>query len=280
MTTYLVATDLSERGDRALQRAFDLAARNGAELVLTSVVDDTLPDDIAQRLSAEIAARLERMAAAIAATTPGTPSYRVDVRIADPAQAIAGLAAETGAALLMLGLHRLGGFDLMRDTTMQRVARMSPCPVLLVREPVDGPYRNVVAAIDFSPAAAAAVRMAAQIAPDARIRPVHAMHVPYKTLMARSGTAADFAPFRREAESARAAWHEAERLPAGVPEVEIVEGSMAEVISEALHREQATLLALGAHARSGFSGWLTGSHCTGLMRDPPCDLLIVRPGSA
>lgn len=277
MTTYLVATDLSERGDRAVQRAFDLAARNGAELVLTSIVDDTLPSDIAGRLAEDIAARLTRMAAAVAGASDVT--HRVAVRIGDPAEAIAALASEEQAALLVLGLHRLRPLlDAMRDTTMQRVARTSPCPVLLVREPVDGPYQTVVAAVDFSPAAAAAVRMAARVAPGATIRPVHAMHVPYKGLMARSGTAADYAPFRHEAEAARDDWLAAETLPEGLPEVEIAEGTVTEVLARAL--KGATLLALGTHARSGLYGFLAGSHCTGLMRDPPCDLLIVRPGAA
>lgn len=277
MTTYLVATDLSERGDRAVQRAFDLAARNGAELVLTSIVDDTLPSDIAGRLAEDIAARLTRMAAAVAGASDVT--HRVAVRIGDPAEAIAALASEEQAALLVLGLHRLRPLlDAMRDTTMQRVARTSPCPVLLVREPVDGPYQTVVAAVDFSPAAAAAVRMAARVAPGATIRPVHAMHVPYKGLMARSGTAADYAPFRHEAEAARDDWLAAETLPEGLPEVEIAEGTVTEVLARVL--KGATLLALGTHARSGIYGFLAGSHCTGLMRDPPCDLLIVRPGAA
>lgn len=277
MTTYLVATDLSERGDRAVQRAFDLAARNGAELVLTSIVDDTLPSDIAGRLAEDIAARLTRMATAVAGASDVT--HRVAVRIGDPAEAIAALASEEQAALLVLGLHRLRPLlDAMRDTTMQRVARTSPCPVLLVREPVDGPYQTVVAAVDFSPAAAAAVRMAARVAPGATIRPVHAMHVPYKGLMARSGSAADFAPFRHEAEAARDDWLAAETLPEGLPEVEIAEGTVTEVLARAL--KGATLLALGTHARSGIYGFLAGSHCTGLMRDPPCDLLIVRPGAA
>lgn len=278
MTTYLVATDLSERGDRAVQRAFDLAARNGAELVLTSIVDDTLPSDITERLAEEIAARLARMAAAAAGA--GGVTHRVAVRIGDPADAIAALASEEEAALLILGLHRLRPLlDAMRDTTMQRVARMSPCPVLLVRDPVDGPYASVVAAIDFSPAAAAAVRMAARVAPQATIRPVHAMHVPYKGLMARSGTAADYAPFRHEAEAARDDWLAVEMLPEGLPEVEIAEGSVGDVLARAL-KGGATLLALGTHARSGLYGFLAGSHCTELMRDPPCDLLIVRPGAA
>ena len=45
--TYLVATDMSARSDRAVRRAFRLARQNGAEVIVAHIVDDAPPPDVA-----------------------------------------------------------------------------------------------------------------------------------------------------------------------------------------------------------------------------------------
>ena len=49
MKKLLMATDLSARSDRALQRALALAREHKAELEVVHVVEDSLPEAIAQR---------------------------------------------------------------------------------------------------------------------------------------------------------------------------------------------------------------------------------------
>lgn len=46
----LVTSDLSERSDRALGRAFKLADSMDADLTLCSVVDDSLPENLTNDL--------------------------------------------------------------------------------------------------------------------------------------------------------------------------------------------------------------------------------------
>lgn len=268
MTTYLVASDLSERADRAVARAFRLAARNGARLVLATVVDDSLPAEIGQRLAGDLRERLAGLAASLADGV----EHEVRVVSGDPAAAIAELAGEVDAKLLILGVHRPRPLlDAVRDTTMQRIVRLGPCPVLMVRDRADQDYRTVLAAIDFSPASAAAMRAAAAVAPGARIRAVHALHVPYK---GRPGTAL---PFRRDAELAAHAWIAAETPPAIDGGVRIVEGAPSQVIAGALASDRPDLVVAGAHSRTGLAQMVLGSVATTLMRDPPTDLLIARP---
>lgn len=272
MQNLIVATDLSERGDRALQRAFLLAGGLGASLTVVTVVDDSLPDAVAGAMAEAARAELSRLVAAL----PQAVAVPHEIRLlrGDPALAIAALAAEERADLLVLGIHRDRAVaDLFRETTVERIVRQVACPVLVVRRPAVAPYAVVLAATDFSPAAAAALRKAAAVAPDARFVAVHALQVPYRGLMPADAVG----PWLGEAEAAEAAWRRTQSLPPALGEVACVEGAIGTVLGDAVRRENADLIALGAHARSGLHTALLGSFAARMIRDAACDLLIARP---
>ena len=64
--------------------------------------------------------------------------------------------------LFVVGTHRKRGFlDAMWETTVQKVVRHAPCPVLLVCEDASQVYDSAILATDFSPASSKAARMAA-----------------------------------------------------------------------------------------------------------------------
>ena len=272
MACMIVATDLSERGDRAVQRAFLLAGRAGANLIAVTVVDDSLPADVAAQMIPACEKQLARMIAAV--PSAGTVEHETRVLRGDPALAVAALAAAERADLLILGLHRTRPIaDLFRETTMERIVRQVACPVLLVSAPAATPYLGVVAAVDFSPASAAALRRAHDLAPDGPLFAVHALHVPYRGLMPADTVGA----FLGEAEATEAEWRRTQTLPAGLDNVDLIEGSVDQVLAGVLSRTGADLIALGAHARSGLHAAVVGSVAARLMREPPCDLLIARP---
>lgn len=277
MDTILVASDLSERADRALARAFRIARARAGRVVIASVVDDSLPDPIATTLARDMRDRLTRFAESLAGTD--AVGHEVRVLAGDPAPAIAALAGETGAGLLVLGLHRPRPLlDAFRETTMERIVRLAACPVLLVRDPADHDYERVLAGIDFSPASAAALAAAAKVAPGAAVTCLHALHVPFKGLT--GGSSASAAPFRHEAEAEQAAWQAREKPDLPAAGVEIIEGSPAQVIATGIAAIRPDLLALGAHSRAGLGALTVGGIAAMLMRDPPVDLLIARPGKA
>lgn len=273
--TFLVATDLSPRADRAVQRAFRLAGWVGADLVLVSVIDEDLPAEIAGQMRAAAELRLARFAASI----PRSGEVAHDTRIVpgDPAAAIPALAAELDADLVILGLHRPRAFlDMLRETTMERIVRHSPRPVLLVRDPVDHAYATVLAALDFAPASTAALQLAAELAPEADIHGVHALHIPWRGFVAPQVREGAVEPFRLDAEAALAAWTDIHPMPARLRGVEIVEGPAHRVLAERIETLAPDLLAVGAHGRAGAAPSLLGSLANDLMRAPPCDLLVAR----
>ncbi|WP_212525250.1 universal stress protein [Actibacterium sp. MT2.3-13A] len=271
----LVATDLSPRADRSVARAFDLAGRLGARLTLLTVIDEALPGDLARQMQGGAEARLDQFAA----SHRGAQDVRYEARavIGDPVGAISAMAATEQVDLLVLGIHRPRPFlDILRETTMERIVRLQDCPVLLVTDPVDHPYSTVLAAVDFAPASTHALSLAAELAPEAALHGVHAVHVPYKGYSPAAGVVGTAAPFLREARDSYNLWRDQTTLPERLGEVEFIEGAAVSVVTTRAANLGCDLLCLGAHGRVGSAPAFLGSLANDLIRTPPCDLLIAR----
>ena len=271
----LVASDMSPRSDRATRRAFALAQQLKSQVVVLTVLDDAMPDDLLGELKTGATNKMERFCKSLA----GDVDYKLDVRNGDPTFAILQAVEDHDAGLLVMGTHRPRPFlDALRETTMQRVVRRTACPVLLVRDRQDHGYDSVLAACDFSPASTGALRLAAQISPQSRINPLHVLHVPYSGMLGTTGDAADElrAAFEKEAREADAAWRDQNALPDQVGETNIVPGAPLAVLMDEVARLGIDLIAVGAHGRVGSAPAVLGSLANDLMRDAPCDVLISR----
>lgn len=272
----VVASDLSDRSDRAIKRAFRVARRLRRPLILFSVVDDAMPEDIAKGLEDRARAVLKRTAESL---NDGV-DYVLQIDIGDPTTSILDEIARMDPFLLVMGVHRPRGLlDGLRETTMQRIVRYSNCPVLLVSDPAEHDYATVLAACDYSPACSAAIDMAHKLTGDAPITPINAVHVPFGGMAAQTPAAMSEmdASFRREAEMMDRAWRDQNTLPDTLTDTLIVAGSPYTQIRQEIDRTGADLLAVGAHGRVGAARALLGSLANDLMREPLCDLLITRP---
>lgn len=274
--SFIVATDLSPRSDRAIRRAIWLAERQGARLTICHVVDDAAPPEIAASARDAANDTLKRFTDSLSDKVDIT----IHVQIGDPTADILTLVAQIDPTLLILGTHRPRPFlDALRETTAQRLVRLTAYPVLMVSDRVDHAYDHVLAAADFSPASTAAITLAHHLTPTAQITPVHAFHVPYSGLMTHSGQDMDemTASFRLEATEDETRWRNSTALPAACGPTVIAPGSITQVLSEQLAATRASLIAAGAHGRVGQGRALLGSVATDLLRQPPCDVLIARP---
>ncbi|QBF31366.1 universal stress protein [Thalassococcus sp. S3] len=271
----LIASDMSHRSDRAMERAFALGRDRGAEVVVLSVLDDAMPADLLDTLQSRAVSALERYAGSLG----NEVNYSIRTELGDPTADILRAVEELDPQLLVMGMHRPRPFlDALRETTMQRIVRRTSCPVLLVADRCDHGYDKILAACDFSPAATSAIAVAHDLAPKATIRPVHALHVPYGGMLAKApGARQDLEkPFRREAQQNDASWrmhNDLDHLEA----TEIIDGPAYSTIRTLADRDQIDLVCVGAHGRVGAAPAILGSLASDLMRDPPCDLLIARP---
>ncbi|MEL6691282.1 MAG: universal stress protein [Pseudomonadota bacterium] len=271
--TITVATDLSERSDRAVRRAADLARHHGATLRVLNVVDADLPDDLEEIM---VAKTREKVAGFVRSLDAGS-EIEIDIRAGDPVSEMIE-ATHTMVDLFVVGTHRRRGFlDGMWETTVQKVVRHAPCPVLLVSEDASQVYHTAVLATDFSPASAKAARMAAILAPGIKLEPVNAIHVPYQGRLGAGAAAPLEAAFMKDAQVAANNWRAALSLDdAMCGAVSIKSGSAYGVIKAAVEDTGAPLLAIGAHRRAGALPAVLGSIANDLLREPPCDILISR----
>lgn len=287
----LAATDLTARSANVAGRAARLARHLGARLVLAHVGSHGAspgatgtgdkpgtaePFALPTRLGGLGRGLRPNDSAVVEALNAAAAEVGAEPRplTGDPAIALTDLARNCGAVLIVLGLHRERRvLDLLRLTTMERIVLRAPCPVLIAHQPVGRDYAQVLAPTDFSEASAAALTMAAQIAPTARFHAVHALQLPLGAIFRRGQGDSDAA--LAAAETRRDGFLAMPGLPTLDEAPEIVPGGVHEVLDFRREELAADLVAIGAH--SGREPDALGNYARDLMRAPPTDLLVAKP---
>lgn len=277
----LLATDLSARCDRALDRAVLLAQRWAAQLVVVHVLEDAIPSDMDDRLPSwrrppdptSIATR--QLLADL-----GTVAVKTSVLIEQgrPAEVIARVAETEGCGLIVVGIARdelLGRFRL--GQTVDRLLRASRIPLLVVRNRPRKQYDHIVVATDFSDSSRHALDAAAQFFKGQKLHLFHAYEAPME------GTATNVVQYRQD--HRRMALEELDNFLKGAdvrhsgigsPEVFVELGDPDELLYAYARERDADLVVLGTHGRSGLMGVLLGSVAKRIMNRLPCDALVVR----
>jgi len=284
----LMATDFSADADRAVRRAAQLAAQMPARLELLHVMNgpslNTLreafsgSDDIETRLCAEAQGLLEKQIAALA----GIDRTRVTARVA-VGNVLEEILQACGAAdMLVLGARGLNPLrEFILGTTAQRLLRKSTRPVLIAKREPEGPYRRVIVPIDFSPYSVAALRMAAQITPEAEITLLHAFDVPFEGKLWLAGVSeASIQHYRDEArrQALSRMGELAQDLGAGARRLQhlVEHGDARRIILQKEQALNADLIVIGKHGRSMMEELFLGSVTERVLSDSKCDVLVVR----
>jgi nucleotide-binding universal stress UspA family protein len=179
----LVATDLTDRSERALERATQLCRDGRAHrLTLLHVVAVGLPPTLAaQQLNGAetfLASKLAQLPSVGIQAPAG-----VIVRTGNPFSTIISEGIKVKADLILVGAP--GDSPYARavvGTTAERVIRFGECPVLLINQSPRGRYARVLVAFDGSDGAMRSLAAAVAIAPDAEFRIVHAWWPPPASL--------------------------------------------------------------------------------------------------
>jgi len=274
----LLATDLSCRCDRALDRAAALAVEWGAQLV---VVHAMQASGSASNIPLWWRQPLDRREAALRrarADLPGGVEVQVVVEYAEPAQLILDTARQLGCELIVTGVMReetLG--RALLGTTTEKVVRNAEVPVLAVNRRAGGPYRSVVVATDFSEASRAALETALALLPAARMSLFHAFEVPFDGFIEDKLAMRDAGA--RQAEAECQAFLDATPAVArdGREVAKICEyGALEWLLADLAERGDADLVALGTVGRGGLASALLGSVAQRLLARLPVDMLVVR----
>lgn len=267
----LITTDQSARSDRTVERGFRLASQLDAAVHILHVV---------QPSEDEGPVRADRRQFFLDEFGPLPEGSEFSVEVGDPAPVIAKVARRLAPAMVLAGVSRLNELlDFILGTTVERLVRECPVPVLVVKRRAMRPYERLLVACDFSDCSREAIEASAGLFPAAALRMVHVYRSPFQVLIEPSR---HIASVRNEAEQ------KLRRFLSSVPQSirgrikpALQEGeSTATGIAEAARDWRADLVVVGSHGRSGFAEATLGSRANDILHLIPQDILVVRQGSS
>jgi nucleotide-binding universal stress UspA family protein len=207
------------------------------------------------------------------------------------ADALADYVDSSGAMLIVMTTHGRGGLErAWLGSVADELIRVSPAPLLLVRpEPgsVPRPFRRILVPLDGSPAAEAILVHAIELArleADSELILLNVVQPIWVPDGAFAPTASGREVTRRQEERARKYLHRlARRLEASGLRVRTrvqTATTVALAILDAARGEQADIVALAAHGRSGIRRLTLGSVADKVVRGSPVPVLVFRPSEA
>lgn len=273
MTTIAVATDLSGRSAVALRRARMLAVETGSELVVVHVIDDDLPAALIERRAAEAKEILDTGNAEV-----DGPPVRVVVEVGDVFSTVPDVADKVGASLIVTGDHRRRRFrDLFRDTTVERLIRVSNLPVLIARTSVEAGYANPLVAVESEEAPELLKALETVSRKPSRLVAVHAHGAPAAGLMFYAGIKPEAISDYQRSHADKIRSRLAQSFgAAGFPvDIRVVDEVPLEAIMRIAEAEHCDLILVSSHTRRGPVRGLLGSVSSSLIHDGHKDLMIV-----
>jgi len=286
----LLATDLSARGDRALERAVSIAQRCDATLIILHVFEEldssTLtygtrslpswhrPPDAATLMKQRIRQGLR------SDLGDAVEKAVILVEAGNPAEVIERVASSEQVDLVVTGIAREGMFasrPVVLGKTVEQLLRRLPLPILIVRNRARDAYQHIVVTTDFSEPSAHALQMAVRFFPAQTLYLLHASEVPYSTLADDSKLHAErYREVRAEELKTFLASvflpdNDRKRL---VPMIE--PGPPQQIIREYVQMHGGDLVVLGTQGRGAVMEAFLGSTTKNILSALPCDALVVR----
>lgn len=283
MKKIMVATDFSERSDRALRRATLLARQFKCSLTLIHVVDDDQPKRIVDAEYSEASTLLGRM---------GTTLENVDgvecetrVILASPFAGIAKAVEDTAPDLLVIGPHRRQVLrDVFVGTTAERTIRSVSCPVLMVNAAPSGNYRHILQTTDLSEGSRVALQRFSTLCIGERARnsllyvfDAPAIRLAFSHSIAKDEQEYYLADEKKEASRDLSRFRASAHLGSVEPLVRYEETAAPHEILKAAEEKQADLIVLSTHGRRGLAKLFIGSVTEQVLRNAQVDVLAIPP---
>ena len=273
MNKLLVATDLSPRSDKAVQRAALLARRFGCEWTLVHVIDDDSPQRLIERRLSDARELLEDRVEGLALVAGQRP--RVMVEVGSVESTINEIALGTGAELLVLGMHRK---NLLREifvgTSAERIIRSSRLPVLRVAGSGEDDYLSADSAHAIQTSRALGLLDGCEL---------HVAHVfeafAKGEILMSAAEATVVAAATREArgqvEAELSSFLAEQQLDLPASQVHLEEGFSVVQLKRCMEKLDPDLVVIGTHGRSGLKKLMLGSVAETLLGEVARDILCV-----
>lgn len=288
--TLLAATDFSAPARHALERAAQLAQRHtGARLTLAHVVSQSaldklrrlLPGD-AEKLEAQLLAQAEQSLSELATTLAASHGCSVDTVLAQGSALteLVELVETRHIGLLVMGARGAHFVrELLLGSTTERVLRKSRHPMLAIKQRPQAPYRRILAPVDFSAHAAAAINAAHAWLPGADFVLLNAFEVELESTFRLAGMDDEqIHEYRIQAREAAMAAMDAFvaslEVPANRLTRQFVHGAATLRILEHEQTMDADLIVMGKHGQSVMEELLLGSVTRHVLSRSSSDVFI------
>ena len=274
----LLATDLSGRGDRALDRAVQLAETWNAELLVVHVLEESaaFPDRRglpSWRWPPDMDAVVERQ---IRDDVRGPcPGLRVHVEEGAVVPVILDAVRREQPDLVIVAGRRPKPFSGL-GKTIDELFRRCPVSVLVVKQRPHGPYRKILVGDDFTDEARRGLEVTAGLFPEAEFTLMHAHEMAYGRLYLDTPLSEAFGEMERAtiAESlARAAIPDDIRARTATL---IEHGPPEAMLSNYVSEQGADLTVIGAYERGRLFHMMVGGKGPRIVQAVPGDVLMVR----
>ena len=279
--TILLATDLSSRCDRAMQRALQLSKLWKSRLIILNVIEPEHPtghSDLGDLPSWRRPADPRQVAQDQIRRQFGESAHGAKVRVVEgePVSAIEAAAREVGADLIVAGVARDEKFGrYVLGSTVDQLARRTPVPLLIVKSRV-WPYEEILVATDFSEPSQEALIAADRFFPTAPLTALHGWEVPFAGFL-------DKPDFRDQ-------WKEHEQkgcqdfiqrsklsLEARARVRVLVEHGCPEVlVRQYMLDREVDLVVVGTHGGGGVFDKRLGGTAKRILEYAPADVLLIR----
>ena len=275
----LLATDLSARCDRALDRAAQLARQWQLPLLVVHAAPRTseswpVADDAPSwRQAPDRTAAIERQIRRDLGERIGELS--IHVAEGDPAAVILAATAREGGDLVVLGAPSgsLGG---LLGNTAEQLVRKSPASLLVVKNRPHGAYRHILVGTDFTAESRHGLGTAVALFPGAELVLMHALDIPYQSLWLDPAHRQDFV---RMELSTMEAFIAGAALPDDIRQriQPLVEHGHPEImLRNYVLEKDADLTVIGALNRNLAFHMLIGGTARRIVHAVPGDILVVR----
>ena len=165
-------------------------------------------------------------------------------------------------------------------TTSSRLLRKSRCPVLIARNPCEGPYRTILIPVDFSHSSEMSIQLAKKIAPQSDVVLLHVFDMPYESKLRSAGITSDEVSHYKST-CVSNAFNELNKLAVkcGIENARyrsVVEiGHASKLIPDYSKQTQFDLIVMGKHGTHVTDEMLLGSVTKHVLNSSNADVLVV-----
>jgi universal stress protein E len=288
--TIVAAIDFTKHCRLALKEALHRAAGDHAEIIAVHVMDEFLMEELKRAQATDrVTVRKEweeKMIRFVEETGVDGTRVRVELRVGNPFVELVEVCRVRHADLLVMGAKGSKNEPNRLGVIAAKCIRRAPVDVLVVRQDAQGPFKKVLACVDFSENSAKAVDYALHVAEqdgasvDALFvyQSAVAMSLDYGGMVAPLPADVDNTALESWKKDLNAFLEKAQEGRA-VPVTPVVmeRVNIREAILDHAAEAGTDLVVLGTRGKSGLREFLIGTTAEKVVQNAACSILAVKP---